>query len=62
MKTRCRSAGGFAPVVAPQVTSRPPRRSDFKDSPQLASPTLSIAMSTPPALIARIAFDTWPVE
>ena len=55
MNTRCRSAGGLPPVVAPQVTSRPPRRSDFSDSLQLASPTLSITISTPPPLISRIA-------
>src|SRR5713226_1098710 len=33
MNTRCSSAGGLEPVVAPQVTSRPPRRSDLSDSP-----------------------------
>ena len=58
MKTRWMSAGGLPPVVAPQVTSLPPRRSDFSDSPQLAAPTLSTTMSTPPPLMSRIAPDT----
>ena len=30
------------------VTILPPRRSDFRDSPQLDCPTESITMSTPP--------------
>ena len=46
-------AGGRATGDEP-----PPRRSDLSDSAQLASPTLSITMSTPPLLISRIAFDT----
>jgi hypothetical protein len=49
-------------LVAPQVTAGPPRRSDRSDSPQLASPTLSITISTPPLLICRIAFDTRSVR
>lgn len=53
-----RSAGGLAPDVAPQVTNRPPRRKDFRESAQLAAPTLSITISTPPALISRIDLAT----
>src|SRR4029077_8501827 len=46
-KSRRRSSPTFGPVVAPQVTSRPARRSDRNDSSHVASPTFSITTSAP---------------
>lgn len=43
---RARSAGGLAPLVAPAITTVPPRRSDFSEWDQVASPTVSITTST----------------
>jgi hypothetical protein len=63
MNTRCSSAGGSPPVVAPQVTTRPPRRTERSDCPQVAAPTLSTTRSTPaPPVSARTRFGTSSVR
>jgi hypothetical protein len=45
-KTRFRSAGGTAPLVAPLITTRPPGRSERSECAQVASPTVSMTPST----------------
>jgi len=40
------SAGGASPLVAPQITIRPPGRSERMECCQVAWPTLSITTST----------------
>src|SRR5450755_4419166 len=45
-KTRCSSAGGAWPLVAPEITIRPPGLSDFTECDHVASPTVSITTST----------------
>ena len=47
MKSRRKSAEGSSPVVAPQVTSRPPRTSARIAVGHTALPTFSITTSTP---------------
>ena len=44
--TRFRSAGGFAPLVAPDTTIRPPGRNARSECSQVAAPTVSITAST----------------
>ncbi len=44
--SRCRSADGSAPVVAPQVTTTPPGRTAFIECAQVAAPTDSNTPST----------------
>ena len=46
-KIRRMSSSGFGPLVAPQVTSRPPRASARTLPAQVAAPTSSITTSTP---------------
>ena len=46
-KMRRMSVGGVAPVVAPQVTSRPPLTSAARLLAQLSPPTQSTTTSTP---------------
>ena len=40
-KMRCSRAGGLPPVVAPVITSRPPRRSASIEVAQVSAPTCS---------------------
>ena len=44
--SRCRSADGSAPVVAPQQTTTPPGRTAFMECAQVALPTDSKTPST----------------
>jgi len=44
--TRVSSAGGASPLVAPQITIRPPGLSERTECAQVACPTLSITTST----------------
>src|SRR5580693_8240742 len=45
-KIRVSSAGGASPLVAPQITIRPPGRRDRTECAQVAWPTVSITTST----------------
>src|ERR1700722_13973864 len=45
-QSRVSSAGGASPLVAPQITIRPPGRSDRTECAQVACPTVSITTST----------------
>ena len=44
--TRVSSAGGASPLVAPQITMRPPGLSDRTECAQVAWPTVSMTTST----------------
>jgi len=54
MKRRRESAEGSSPVLAPQVTSRPPRRSAFIAVGPTALPTFSVTTSTPRLSVSAI--------
>ena len=58
---RCRFAGGFGPVVAPQTAIRPPARAAASEVAQVASPTCSRTTSTPLPVASFTARRTSPV-
>ena len=58
MNRRRRSADGSSPVVAPQVTSRPPRTRARIAAGHTALPTFSMTTSTPRASVSAITRST----
>ena len=55
MNTRCRSAGGLDPDVAPHVTSLPPPTKRLEGlAPACRADAVDHCISTPPPLMSRI--------